>query len=493
MTDRETTNYRSSIQQVAPEGVPPEQAFAEAGQKIIATDQAAKINENFSSAQLDLAKLSEQYQIDNQDNPFGGMKDLQAKRDEILAGYGENISPFFKKQWQDSTRTLVKTTDTQNEMWAYKQTRLNTVTSINKSIQNNMDQANIDGRNFAAGNSSELDAILNFKPSKDRLVSFGAQHLGVESTTKLLENYNKDYMKSFLTGVAETNPQKAAAMLDSDQMKDRFTTKERDEMVGLIERTTKSSELLKSLKITENVQGVTDLINDPSQTYYQKRLAIDQMDMSGAITPKTAEQSRRLLNSKKDVDSITSSAVMADVVTKIYDINSQQGMNNADYLKGVQGIHDLILQKQTNGELNSLDVQKLNNEMKTLTSKRVSDATKSVGNDMYEATQMFQTLPPEYRGEATRQLFYKTQGQQDQLTPDQYSALTKKSAQQVIDNINADRRKATVKTLQTVNAPAPDDVGFLKTKGYTMDDVKETAKIHNITEAEVIRRLRAKK
>ncbi len=493
MVDRVTTNYRNSIEQVAPLDTSPMQTLATAGQKIIEADQKAKINENFSAAQLDITKLTEKYQIENQDDPFGAMKEYQSKRNEILAGYGEDISPFFKKQWMDSSRPLVKSSDVQNETWAFKQTRINTIDRINQSMKNNFEQANIDGRNFALGKSTDLDALTNFKVSRDQLASYGVEQIGTHGTEKLLKDYNSDSMKSFITGVAEINPQQAAEMLDSEGVKEHFTTKERDEMVGLIDKTMKREELLKSLKITQNTSGVTDLINDPSQTYYQKRLAIDQMDMSGAISPTTAAKSRRLLTSKKDVDSITSSAVMGDVVSKIYDINSQQGMNNADYLKGVQGIHDLILEKQAAGEINSIDVQKLNNEMKTLTSKRVSDATKSVGNDMYEATQMFETLPPEFRGEATRQLFYKTQGQQDNMTPDQYSVLTKKSAQEVIDNVNLNRRRATYKAIQNVTKHSPDDASFLKTKGYTMDDVAETAKIHNITEAEVIRRLRAKK
>lgn len=220
-------NFRSSIQQV------PDQSanqlaigMAEVGQKIIAEGQEAKINENFSKAQLDLQKINQQYQIEYENNPFGGLEDLKAKREEIFNTYGEEISPFFRKSWQDSTRKLGTQDDMTVETWAYAQTKKNTVKSINTSIKNNLSQAALDGENFGNSDTDEIGSMLNYAQSKSKLASFGDKHLGTTTTTALLEDYDGDYLKTFISGVADSNPLKALRLMERDDVKNSFTRKD---------------------------------------------------------------------------------------------------------------------------------------------------------------------------------------------------------------------------------------------------------------------------
>lgn len=490
MANRDLTTFRQVDNVVADQsGNMALQSAAQFGQDLIKSSQEAKITENFSKAQMDLNATKYAMQNQYADNPFEGVKAFQQAREETLSTYGEDISPFFQGVWKKQTRDFAVHDDAQMQAWAFNQTKQNTTKSIGVAMKNNFQQANNDGQNYGAGKTNDLTAIMNFVPAKQSLQSFGASNLGTDKTEALLQNYDKNYIKSFLSGVAETNPQKAAELLDSEGFKDKFTTEERGSMAELIQTTQKRMDLIDSLKTTQNTADVTGLVNDPQQSYFDKRLKIDQMEMIGGISPKAASNARRVLTSQKNVDSITSTPEMADVVTKMYDLNSQQGIDNAEYLKGVQGLHDLILQKQAQGKINPTDVQKLNNEMKTLTSKRVSDATKAVGNDMYDATQKFNVLPPEYRGEATRQLFYMTNGQQDKLSEDAYKNLTVNAANQVIDKINTQRRQDALKAVQAAGS----DEDFLKAKGYTMQDVTDTAKQYGMSEADVIKRLRMKK
>lgn len=464
--------------------------LAEVGQNVIAADQQAKIANATSQAQLQLSQMTQEYRQNNQDNPLAGMDDLKEQRAQVLQGFGDDISPFFKKQWNDASRELATRQDTSNEVWAYKQMKVNTVKNLNNSMQTNFQQANIDGQNYGAGNGTEVDALASFGATKQKLVDFGAANIGEDKTGDMLKSYDKDYMKSFISGVAEKNPQKAATMLEDPDIKSRFTTEERGEFADQISKTQKQMDLVQSLQITQNTQQVTDIVNDPNDTYMNKRLKIDKLDMAGAISNTAAANARRVLTSQKDVDSVTDSGEMGKIVQQMYDLNANQTSNSSDYLKGVQGIQNTILEKQSQGLLNGQDVIKMNNELRTQTSKRVADATRSFGNDMSDATDQFNALPPEYRGEATRQLFYATSGKQDSMTDAQYQALAKQSATQIVQKINDQRRASANAAVNSVNNLQPGDMDLLRSKGYTLDDLQETAKLHKMTPQQVLQKMR---
>lgn len=229
MSRRNIESQRTSIQQVAPqEGILDQSTMgagiAAIGQDIIRTGQEAKITENFSKAQIDLNRLNTQYQIDYEHDPFNkdGLSKLRTEREKIFQTYGSEISPFFKRPWEQSTRELTLKDDAETEIWGYAQTKKNTIRSINKTIKNNMSQATVDGQNFGNSDTDELGSILNYAASKKNLMGFGDKRLGAGTTTELLEGYDDDYLKSFVGGVSETNPLKALRLLEKDEVKGSF-------------------------------------------------------------------------------------------------------------------------------------------------------------------------------------------------------------------------------------------------------------------------------
>lgn len=197
-------------------------SIAELGQNIIKENQQAKITENFSAAQIDINQMAMKYQTEYEGDPFGGMKKFQEERDKIIEGYGNDISPFFKKPWQQDTRRLAMTNDAAMETWAYKQTKVNTVTAINRSIKNNMSQALVDGQNFGNSDEDEIGSLVNFGQSKAQLIGFADKNLGSETATKMLEDYDGDYLKSFMSGVSDSNPLKALRLMERDDVKASF-------------------------------------------------------------------------------------------------------------------------------------------------------------------------------------------------------------------------------------------------------------------------------
>lgn len=475
-----------------------EQAIGDAGQEIIKAQQHSLIVNNFSKAYMDLNDAKLKFQNDYADDPMGGVKAYQEYRQSTLDSYGDQISPFFRGTWNQESKDMGVRDDMQMNGWAYGQLRQNTVTNVNNAISTNLGQANTDGMNYGSGKISDIDAVLQAAPERELLNKFGASNLGAAKTSGLLQNYDNDYFKSFISGVAQSNPQKAAALLDSDTFKDKFTTEDRNEFAALIDKTQKSNELIGSLKITQNTQQVTDMINDQGQTFYQKRLALDTMEQQGAISNTTAANARRVLVDKNAVDAVTDSPKMADFVQKMYDLNAVTGTSAKDYLNGVTDLHNQILSAQADGSLNAADVQKMNNEMKTITSARLSGATEQIGTTFPSAIKsQINTLPPEYRGDAIRSLFYATNGQSDKLSPQAYTQLVNTSAQKVVDDINSQRRQAAVSAVQQTAQPKATqqtltDDQFLQKIKSSPEEVEQFARSKNVPVSRVMDALRKK-
>jgi len=248
------------------------------------------------------------------------------------------------------------------------------------------------------------------------------------------------------------------------------------------------------LKQIENQNTFMDLISDPEQTTEQKILQINKADLTGQITEEFGEEARRYLNSVEKINATTDPKLMADIVTRMYDLNAMSDMSEADYLEGVKNIKQEIISLRADGKLSGDDELKINNQMKTLMSNKISEATQAISFLFGEANKMIESqLPPEMRGEATRALFYSTAGKQE-ATQEEYKAYARK----IIDGINSQRRDNTVKKINEMFGPAkpatitPDVESILKAKGYTMNDVKETAQKYGITEAQVIEKIKAK-
>lgn len=484
MANRNTINFREVTQVVADQsGNIDLQGVLDIGSEIMRQNQEAAINENLSKVQLDLNSLQSKYQTDFEADPSSGIKEYKKQRQSMFDAYGENISPFFRKTWNDNVRKIAQQNDLTQQAWAIKQTKVNTVGAINRSMKNNFLQANIDGQNFAGSNDTEISAYLNFENSKRGLIEWGTKNLGQKTTEDMLQNYENDYLKSFISGVADKNPQKAAKLIEDKAIKARFSSDEIDTFENVIRKNVKRKQLGTLFEEINNEDQAADIVSSPDGDYYTKRLQIDTLEMQGKISTSTAEKSRRVLTSQKNVDNLTNSDTMADIVNQMYDLNAVADTNSEDYLIGVRNVRDRILSEQASGKLKPDDAKKLNSQLRTLTSQKTSQATQNAAMGFYDSNQKFTALPPEYRGAATRELFYRAQGKD--FTPQQYDA----EANKIIDNIKSGIRSETVKRLNNINTP---DDSYLKTLGYTMDDVRETAKIYGLTEQQVIQRLKAK-
>lgn len=474
----------TNVTPVNPDGFAP--AVANLAAQVADTSEQSKLLANTAAAHVQFKALDAQYRekfAGDPNNPEG-QKWLAEQRQNVTDSLGENISSLYMGDWANKTTKLAASSDVSNEAWALHQNHVNTINNVNNSIQTYTDMANKDGQAFGASDGSDGSAIMNFSKASQEISSFGYAHLGQAKTDALLQHFSSDYAKAFVSGVAETSPAKAIQLIQSPDIAQHFSTQDREDMIAQVEKVKKSQALATALTTTKNDSEILDIVNNPDSTYYDKRAQIDKLDMAGAITPSTAAKARRVIKSSSDLDAQTDTPVMSQIVNQIYDLNANSNSNAADYLRGVRDLQGKIIEAQADGTLTAPDAGKMNRQLSQLTNKRMSDATQSVGNDFYEANQSFNILPPEYRGDATRKLFYAGDGKS--FTPAQYKA----AALTIIDQINGERRAAA---LRTVAAAHMSDADFLKNiPNASPENITATARQHGITEAEVVQQLRAK-
>lgn len=458
--------------------------IAAIGDKLAEQSSQSKLILNSANAQVGFKQLDAKFRQDYASDPTNpqGLSDLKAARQQLVTSLGTNVPTLVMRDFTNKTIELGEQSDAANELWAGKQQARNTVSNLQTSQETYWHAASTDGRAFGASNDMDLSTALNYVQANKTLSDGATPIIGSEKTGALLKNFNINYVKSFVAGVAEQNPQKAAALLNDDNIKQHFTAQDIGDMNDLIKRTQRQQQLNQSLQVVQGQSALPDLVNDPGTTYFEKRAAIDQLDMQGAISPKAAASARRVIKSSTDLDSQTDTPVMADIIKKVYDLNENSSLKQSEYLNGVKDLQENVMQMQDAGQLTGGDATKLNKEISTLTQKRMADATKSVGYQFGSANKQFDALPPQYRGQATRQLFYSSYGQN--LSQDQLN----NNASQIVDSINKQRRDDALSIIaRTTN----DDV-FLQATGYTRADVAATAQKRGLSPEQVIQALRSK-
>jgi len=489
MADR-NINFDPTVTQVTAEK--PDLGLLTGGAEL--ADQVATMSANSKAlnattqSALAFRQADAQYRQDAASNPNdpAALAKLQTTRAQITSQIGQQVPAIASREYMQHMMEVQQNSDKLNELWGMQQSVKNAHADLTTNETTQFQMANDAGRQFGSdgANMKDLDSVLGFEQAQQAIAKFAGPVLGAEQTQAYMKNFNTNYVKSFVSGLAENNPSAAAAMLEQPNIKQHFTTQDIGDMADVIKKTQRQQQLIQNIQTTKNDGQLADLINDPNTSYFEKRAAIDRMDAAGSVTSKSASAARRVIKSTEDLESQTDTPKMADIVNKAYDLNANASTSADDYLKGVQNLHTEILQAQAEGSLTGRDAMKVTRQINDLTGKKLADATNTAGMEFYDANQKFNDLPPEYRGQATRALFYAGQGQN--WTPDQY----KNQATQIIQQINTQRRQAAQKTLN--NIIPQQDSEFLKTiPNATPEAIQATATKYGISTQQVILQLRA--
>ena len=145
MANRDLVNFRQVTQTVASNSSQIAAQSAEMFTNILRERQEAKVAEGVSQAQVELSALENQYRIDFQGDPTGGMQEYKQSRQEILDRIGSDISPLYRGTWNKNAKNIALRNDATQQSWAMKQTRVNTVEAVNKTMKNDFSQSLSDG------------------------------------------------------------------------------------------------------------------------------------------------------------------------------------------------------------------------------------------------------------------------------------------------------------------------------------------------------------
>ena len=466
-----TTTIANAVGDVAAQAA----QMSAAGKAVAATAQT----------QVQFRQLDSQFRLANADDPtnHAAVAKLQADRQAIVDSQSANVPAIAQRDFTNKSIELGVQSDDLNAAWATKQQIRNGVNGLQQARVLQLKNANDIGRQLATDPDADIGAALQYQQAMQTMHAGADPILGADKTGAFLKDFQADYTKSVIAGVAERNPQKAAEFLNDPAISQHFSTEDIGDMASLIQKTTKQQALIQSLQTTQGDGGLTDIVNDPNTTYFEKRAKIDQLDMQGSVSPKAASAARRVIKSSSDLDAQTDTPVMADILNQTYDLNAIAKTKNSDYLVGVQDIHQKILNAQASGDLTAQDASKITREVNNLMSSRLSDATTTVAGKFSDARKQFEkALPPEFRGDAVRQLFYATQGQN--MTPQQVN----NQAGAIIDKINKQRLQNTQSVLSRIG----DDGAFLKTLGYTQEQVQQDASAKGMSYQQGIQALRNK-
>lgn len=460
---------------------------ADVADKIAETSANAKALNATAQTALAFRQLDVAYREQTAGNPNdpNALSQLQAARSQVVAQIGTQVPAIASREYQSKTIELGQSSDKLNEFWGMHQQIRNAGSDLKTAETTQINMANMQGQEFGSSGADmgNLNAVMNFEAAQSSIKSFVTPVIGDPQTAAYLKNFSSNWVKSFVAGVAEKNPQTAATMLQRPEIAGHFSSQDVGDMADVIKKTERQQQLIQTLQTTKNDGSLADIINDPDTSYFDKRSTIDQMDAAGSISPKAAAASRRVIKDKEDVDAQTDTPAMADIINKAYDLNANASSNADDYLRGTQNLHQQVLEAQAANTLTGRDASKVTRQINDLTSKKLADATNTAGMEFYDANQKFNVLPPEYRGQATRALFYAGDGKN--FTPQQYSA----QADQVIQQINNQRRASAISTLGNANMSDDD---FLKTiPNASPAAIKETAQKYGISEQQVVLQLRA--
>jgi hypothetical protein len=170
----------------------------------------AKMNNFSADAKMQMMQKQQEWQSSNQNDPMNpeSIAKLNGEYDKILNGYSDQVSIMSRGKWQQHTVALKSAFQEDNYKWGVKQSITNAENNINDSMAKNNLIAQQLGRNLDSENAKK-----NLISANSGIEEF-TRGLGADDTrNKITKNFQSDYIKNFVYGMAQTNPDKAEEFL----------------------------------------------------------------------------------------------------------------------------------------------------------------------------------------------------------------------------------------------------------------------------------------
>lgn len=323
---------------------------AEQAGKLAAQYENIKMDNFTTKARLELDNLTQDWRKKNQANPKNveALKDLETQYQEKLNLYREQIDPMSRLQWDSTANKMIGAYKSSNNSWGEQQLFNNTKLYVAENIKNNLDIARTHGQQ-----NNLLGGLADFTNSYKSLLNYAKDGMGEMDAKILLNDYEKKYMESYISGLADTNP--AAAMealkvpeitrsLGSAEAENKLTSIVRKQM-AVHEFNSKMEQFNNEKKLNEELDKLP-----PSDALH---LLEDSRDN---VSKKFYAAREKSLLSAKGITAETRADTAQDI---ILDIATLDISNPVDYLNAANEILAKIEMKYSEGELSTSDRKSL--------------------------------------------------------------------------------------------------------------------------------------
>lgn len=209
-------------------------SIAEMSVNVIRQEEASNMNRLYSDMQLEINELDHKIKVDYESNPQMAQEKYKEHFATIVDRYGSNVSSNFIRDWEGNVSKLKTNNLLQLQNWGFKQGQINTKRNIATSLDNIYKVATSQGMSYGLGDGDDLDVLLGADASLSPLINMSSKMLGEETTKQMFEGVSDGYIKSFISGVAETNPIKAMELLSNEEVAGRMDAGHRSKMQGAI-------------------------------------------------------------------------------------------------------------------------------------------------------------------------------------------------------------------------------------------------------------------
>lgn len=330
-------------------------------QRVYAQQQDIKIDTNTTKARLELDNLNNQWRLANQANPDNAEAKLKLQNDmqSILNSYGEGIDPTAKMKWNIAANKIMSAYELANNQWALGQRAENAKLDVAENINANLQIA----RN-AGGALDFTSGLAEYRNSYNQLYNYAAANMGETEARKLLLDYEEDYMTSFITGLAETDPKLALETLKKPEIAASFKKEgAQDVMMKIVNKQIQMRNYEIKMKEYSNEIKLSEKLEDLPILDALKVLEENEPN----ISKKFFDAQKNVLLSKVGITAETQATTFTSLLLEAGIAKEATG---EDGLKKSEAVLTRVVEEYSKGNLTLKDKKNL---IKTLTTQQIED------------------------------------------------------------------------------------------------------------------------
>jgi hypothetical protein len=311
--------------------------------------------------------LANQANPDNED----AKAQLQSGLQEIYSRYGNNIDPIAKMDWDVTVNKINSAYEIPNNQWAINQRAENTKLDVADGMNANFELARSYGR---SGNLA--GALGDYARSYGEFKKYAEQNMGTTEARKLLDNYDEDFLTSYLNGLAEVDANAAMETMKLPEVAKVFVGKDSEEMMTKIinKQIAKQNFDLKFAQF-KNEQKLSNQLDNMDTLDALKLLE----DNEAGVSSTYFKAKKKSLMSAKGITAETRAETSTEILLDIAMLPKDS--TAASYFDAANKIITKIEQKYAEGQLSSTDKKSLLQNVYKQQGKNIGELKKDTSDD----------------------------------------------------------------------------------------------------------------